>query len=159
MKTALLPMPRGEVRCAFPVALYFLCQGERRGHLSPGPGLLGCGGLRASRNCRRGSWRLSRVGFGGNGYVRSPPRGRRLPVGCWQTRRVCPHPAVVVWGKVISWSWWPEYRRRNRRVGQQAVFAVVIGPLRLCLPGWDISVDSLAAHLIVNRRLPHGATP
>lgn len=102
---------------------------------------------------------MSRVGFGGKGYVRSPPRGRRLPVGCWQTRRVCPHPAVVVWGKVISWSWWTEYRRRNRRVGQQAVFAVVVGPLRVRPTGWEISVDSLAAHLIVNRRLPHGATP
>ena len=48
---------------------------------------------------------------------------------------------------------------RNRRVGAQAVFAVVIGPLRVRLAGRNISVDALATHLIINRRLPHAETP
>ena len=48
------------------------------------------------------SGRLSRVRFGGKGCSRSPHSGRPLPVGCWQTRRVCPCPTVAVGGEVIS---------------------------------------------------------
>ena len=95
--------------------------------------------------------RLSNVGFRGKGCSRSPPRGRRLPADCWQTCRACPHPAMRVGGKVSSWT-----RRRNRRVADQAVFAVVTGVLRVSPTGRNISIDALATHLIINRRLPHG---
>jgi hypothetical protein len=116
----------------------------------------GCG-RRGAAGGVSGRW--SRVGFWGKGCSRSPHRGCPLPVGCWQTRRVCPRPTVVVRGKVISWTRWPKHRRRNRRVGEQAVFAVVIGLLRVSPTGRNISVDPLATHLIINRRLPHGTTP
>jgi hypothetical protein len=36
----------------------------------------------------------------------------------------------------------------------QAVFAVVIGPVRVSPTDRNISVDPLATHLIINRRLP-----
>jgi hypothetical protein len=85
-----------------------------------------------------------------------PHRARLLPVGCQQTRRVRPGMAVVVRGEVISWTRWSEHRRRNRRVGKQAVFAVIIRPLWISPTGWNISGDSLTPHLIINRCFPHG---
>ncbi len=99
---------------------------------------------------------LSRVGFWRKGCSRSPHRGSPLPVGYWQTRRICPRPTVAVRGKVIFKTRWSQHRRRNRRVGEQAVFAVVIGPLRVSPTGRNISVDPLTTHLIINRRFPHG---
>ncbi len=106
------------------------------------------------------SGRLSGVGFRGKGCSRSPRRGRRLPVRYWQTCRVGPYPTMVVLDEAISWTRWPQHPRRNRRVRDQAVFAVVVGRWRICPTGWDISVESLATHLIINRRSPaHDATP
>jgi hypothetical protein len=117
---------------------------------------VGCGPRGAAGGV---SGRLSRMGFRGQGRSRSPRRGRRLSVGCWRARRGCPHPTVAVRGKAISDTRWPSHRRRNRRVGKQAVFAVATGRLRVSLTGRDISVDPLATHLIINRRFPHAATP
>jgi hypothetical protein len=64
---------------------------------------------------------------------------------------------VLTRGEVSAWTWWCEHRGRNRRVGEQAVFAGVIDPLRVSPGGRDIRVDSLATQLVINRRLAHGA--
>jgi hypothetical protein len=133
-----------------------LLRAQCRDHL---PRALGCGvaiggGHRGTAGGVSGC--LSCVDLRGKGRWRSPHRGRRLPVGCWQTRRVGPRPTVVVLGEAISWTRWSGHRRHNRRVGDQAVFAVVTGPLRVSPTGQDISVDPLATHLIKNRRFPHG---
>jgi hypothetical protein len=129
-------------------------------------------GLNAAITCRRalGCWVaigggrrgtaggvsgcLSRVGFRGKGCSRSPRRGRRLPVGYWQTCRVGPHPTMVSLDEAIYGTRWPQHPRRNRRVRDQAVFAVVVGPWRTCPIRRDVSVESLATHLIINRCSP-----
>jgi hypothetical protein len=100
---------------------------------------------------------LSSVGCQGKSCSRSPHRGGPLSVACWLTRRVCPREMVLIRGEVSSWTWWCEHRGRNRRVGEQAVFAGVIDPLRVSPGGRDIRVDSLATQLVINRRLAHGA--
>jgi hypothetical protein len=143
------------VRCACRIAPPSAQAAQR----SPARRVPGCwGAVDCGRRGTAGgvSGRLPRVGFRGEGCSRSPHRARLLPVSCWPTRRACPRPTVVVRGKAISWTRWPEHRRRNQRVKAHAVLAVVIGPLRVRLTGRNISVDPLATHLIINRRFPHG---
>lgn len=65
---------------------------------------------------------------------------------------------VLVRGEVSSWAEGPEHRW-NQRVGGQAVFSGVSGSVRVWPTGRDISVDSLATQLIINRCLAHGVTP
>lgn len=105
--------------------------------------------------CRR----LPRVGCRGKGCSGSPQHGRPLPVACWLTRRVCPHGIVLVHLEVSPGTWWSEHPRRTRPIGAQAVSPGMIDPLRVVPGGRDISVDSLATNLVINRRLAHGATP
>ncbi|MDT7714349.1 MAG: hypothetical protein QOH09_341 [Pseudonocardiales bacterium] len=65
---------------------------------------------------------------------------------------------VLVCGAVSSWTWWSGHRGRNRRGGEQMVFAgVVIAPLRVIPGGRDIGDESLATQLLINRRLAHRA--
>jgi hypothetical protein len=99
---------------------------------------------------------LSRGGCRGKGCSRGPPRGRPLAFACWLTRRVCSHGIVLVGVGVSSWAWWPDYRRRTRPLGAQAVFPGMTDRLRVIPCGRDISVDSLATQLVINRRLAHG---
>lgn len=62
---------------------------------------------------------------------------------------------VLVCVEISRWTWWPEHHRRNRRDGQHRVFAGATDQLRVSPSGRDISVDSLATQLVINRRLPH----
>lgn len=64
---------------------------------------------------------------------------------------------VLVPVEISPWTWWSEHCGQNRRVGEQAVFAGVIDPLRVIPVGRDIGVDLLATQLVKNRRLTHGA--
>ncbi len=66
-------------------------------------------------------------------------------------------PVEVSAVEVSAWTGWFEHRGRNRRDGQQMVFAGVINPLRVSPGGRDLDVDSLAAQLLINRRLAHSA--
>lgn len=97
------------------------------------------------------------MGYRGKAGSRSPHRGSSLSVACWLTRWVCPHEIVLVPVEISFWIWWSEHRGQNRRVGEQAVFARVIDPLRVIPVGRDIGVDLLATQLVKNRRLTHGA--
>jgi hypothetical protein len=96
------------------------------------------------------------VDFWGKSCWWFPHHARLLPIGCQQTRRVRPGIAVVVRSEAISWTRWPKHRTRNQRVRKQAVCAVVTGPLWFSATGWNISGDSLAPQLIINRCFPHG---
>jgi hypothetical protein len=49
--------------------------------------------------------------------------------------------------------------RRTRPAGGEAVFPGVTDLFRLRCVGRDVGVDSLAAELVIDRRLVHGATP
>jgi hypothetical protein len=64
---------------------------------------------------------------------------------------------VLIRGEVSPWTWWSKHHGRNRRVGEQAVVAVVIDPLWVRPGGRDIRVDVLATQLVINRRLVPGA--
>jgi hypothetical protein len=65
----------------------------------------------------------------------------------------------AVRGEVSSWPGSPgEYRCGTCRVDGQAVLPGMIDLLRVNPRGRDISVDSLATELVIDRRLAHGAT-
>ena len=92
--------------------------------------LLGCGWLWAAPG---GCWRrvpvLVAPGLPLKGCSRFPHRGSPLSVAYWPTRRIDPHGMVPIRGEVSPWAWWSKPHGRNRRVGEQAMVAVVIDPL------------------------------
>jgi hypothetical protein len=110
-------------------------------------GTLGCRAVVGSGRCRWGvaggvCWCVSRVGWWGKNYSRSPPHGPPLLAVC----RVCASEIVV------------KRRHPIRPVGEQAVFPGITGPVRVIPGDRGIGGDLLATQLVVNRRLAHEAT-
>jgi hypothetical protein len=45
------------------------------------------------------------------------------------------------------------------RISQEAVFASITDLVRISLAGGNIRINALTTHLVIRRRLAHGATP
>jgi len=64
---------------------------------------------------------------------------------------------VLVCGAVSSWPWWPsEHRRRMRPASEEFLLPEVREVVRVSLGDRDLSGESLATELVIDRRLVHG---
>jgi hypothetical protein len=127
------------------------CRGAPRGEVAAGTGQRRGAAGGVCRCLPHGSYQRTACS-------RSPHRDRPLPVTCGLTRRGCRQEMVPVCVEISHWTW-SEHRGRNGPDGQQRLFSGVTDPLWISPGGRDIGVDSLTTQLVINRCLPHRATP